>query len=305
MKKILNEWRKFLKENLEDDLEIGSIVLTAIELGNEKVPTMQKKLRMQKKRAIRVLEDLLSEPDALMTDVYDSDVITKDNLEVYFIIGVIGVPGFKYFESESEFLSRARMVLNKLKNSDFEIPNRIGLNFRDTRIPGPQEPHSGGPGDAGLAIPDVAFDQEDREELDTHISKWVDLHKATWSGDKNRYAKAAKEAIPAVEYFIGLYRRYMPLDSKYINALFDMKSRLINAKPPAPEKTPDLIDMAMQKIKQIQKQIKQKEEEKTGHQNKRDKKKIEIVKKEIQQLELELRAAEREKREIRRRMRGR
>ena len=45
MKKILNEWRKFLKENKKDDLQVAGILLQAMDTGNENVPDMQNELR--------------------------------------------------------------------------------------------------------------------------------------------------------------------------------------------------------------------------------------------------------------------
>jgi hypothetical protein len=305
MKKILNEWKRFLMEGQKDDLEIAGILLQAIEGGNKKAPEMQNKLRMQKQRAIRVLKTVLGDPD-LEGGVFDNDLIWKGDYILHFLISTKGNSNIKYFTDHEEFVSRAQLALGKIEANDFEIPTRIPLDFRQF---GPSRSgdaeHSGGPGDAGLALPSAAFGQIDRVDLDLNIQKWVKLHRAIWSGDKEAYYTAAQDALPAVSFFISLYKRYASHDSKYIEGLIDLHMRMESMEPP-PSKTINpkqaLID-ARDKMKEVQTQIAAKKKEKNN--SSRDRKKHEELTKEVEVLQMSLQVAKAEYREVLRGMRGR
>ncbi len=96
----------------------------------------------------------------------------------------------------------------------------------------------------------------------------------------------------------------MPLDSKYVEALYDLKLRLINKEPPQKAKAPDLMKLARQKIKEIQKQIEVKNNEKKNY-LRTDRKKVKEIEQEIATLQSDLSRAKREKDKIFRSMRGR
>ena len=309
MRKILNEWRRFLKESKEeDDFDIAGIILQALETGNEGAIEMQDKLRVQKQRAIRILKSVLDD-ESLAGEVYETDLIYKRDFVVHFMVSTIGEPGVKYFENQEEFKKRAQMALNLIRSNDFEIPTRIGMDFRNpsgSRFS--DADHSGGPGDAGLALPNDAFSQEDRTDLDANIELWVNFHRAMWSGDEKTYYDAAQKVLPAISHFISLYRKYMPNDSKYIESLEDLQQKIMDESPPAPP-APQTINPrqalkdAKNKIKEIKKQIETKKKERRGYSQ--DKKKSEEFSKQILELEWLLKMAKTEKDEILGSRRGR
>ncbi len=239
MKTILNEWKRFLKETREDDLYIAGIILQALVTGNVDAPLMQKELQKQSERAIRTLKGVLKDPE-LEYDVYDTDTIYKGNRELHFLIGVPGSgKGYQYFESEEEFRSRAEQLLSLLREKQYVMPERIPLDYRrSAQRQGSEVYHSGGPGDAGLALPNAAFEKEDREELDANIVKWVDYHKSLWEGDPMEAYKSSQAVIPALEYFVKLYSRYDPYEEKYREALRSLIDTLRGAsKPEVPGKS--------------------------------------------------------------------
>ncbi len=223
MKKILNEWKRFLKESRQDDLYIAGIILQALTTGNVDAPTMQKELQKQSERAIRTLEGVLVDPE-LEYNVYDADTIYKRDRELHFLIGVSGSgKGYQYFESEEEFRRRAEQLLGLLKKKQYVMPERTPLDYRRSTLrQGSEVYHSGGPGDAGLALPSAAFEKEDREELDANIVKWVDYHKSLWEGDPMKVYESSQAVIPALEYFAKLYLKYDRWEGKYRDALYSL-----------------------------------------------------------------------------------
>ena len=305
MRKILNEWRRFLKESTGDDKEVAGIILQALETGNEGAEEMQKKLSAQKQRAIRILNSVLGD-EHLEGGAYETDSIYKRNFDVHFMVSTVGESGWKYFESQEEFRDRVQLVLNKIESGDFRIPTRISMDFRNPTQPRFSDAdHSGGPGDAGLALPNDAFDQEDRADLDANIELWVNFHKALWSGDEKDYYSAGQEVLPAMGFFISLYRKYMPDDIKYIESLEDLRQKIMDKEPPAPKTINPrqaLID-AKNKMKEIEKQIESKKKEKNNSSG--DRKKYEELTKEAELLQVDLQTAKVEYRKILRSMRGR
>ena len=306
MRKILNEWKKFLKESKEeDDLYIAGIVLQALETGNEGAIEMQDKLRAQKKRTSRILKSILDDPE-LEGNVFDNELIWKGNRILHFLISVKNDSNVKYFVDHEEFKARVKQMLNKVEADDFEIPTRTSLDFRNpsgSRFS--DADHSGGPGDAGLALPNDAFSQEDRTDLDANIKLWANFHQALWKGDEETYYDAAQEVLPAISFFISLYREYMPDDIKYIDSLEDLRQKIMDKEPPAPKTINPrqaLID-AKNKMKEIKNQIEAKKKERKGYIQ--DKKKYEEFSNSILELEGLLKVARVEKDEAIRSMRGR
>ena len=197
-------------------------------------------------------------------------------------------------------------MLNKVEADDFEIPTRTSLDFRNpsgSRFS--DADHSGGPGDAGLALPNDAFSQEDRTDLDANIKLWANFHQALWKGDEETYYDAAQEVLPAISHFISLYKEYMPNDTKYIESLEDLRQKIMDEEPPAPKTINPrqaLID-AKNKMKEIKNQIEAKKKERKGYIQ--DKKKYEEFSNSILELEGLLKVARVEKDEAIRSMRGR
>ena len=306
MRKILNEWRRFLKESKEeDDFDIAGIILQALETGNEGAIEMQDKLRVQKQRAIRILKSVLGD-EHLEGGAYETDSIYKRNFDVHFMVSTVGESGWKYFESQEEFRDRVQLVLNKIESGDFIIPTRTSLDFRNpSGARFSDADHSGGPGDAGLALPNDAFSQEDRTDLDANIKLWANFHQALWKGDEETYYDAAQKVLPAISFFISLYREYMPNDTKYIESLEDLRQKIMDEEPPAPKiinPRQALVD-AKNKMKEIKNQIEAKKKERKGYIQ--DKKKYEEFSNSILELEGLLKVARVEKDEAIRSMRGR
>ena len=306
MRKILNEWRRFLKESKEeDDFDIAGIILQALETGNEGAIEMQDKLRVQKQRVIRILKSVLDDPE-LEGSVLDNELRWRGDKVLHFLVSTKGDSSVKYFADHKEFEGRLRQMLDKVEADDFEIPTRTPLDFRNpsgSRFS--DADHSGGPGDAGLALPKDAFNLEDSADLNTNIELWVNFHRAMWSGDEEAYYVAAQEVLPAISHFISLYREYMPDDIKYIESLEDLQQRIVN-KEPLPPKTINprqALKDAKDKIKEIKKQIETKKKERRS--NVQDNKKYEEFSKSILELEGLLKTAKTEKDEILRSMRGR
>jgi hypothetical protein len=256
MRKILNEWRRFLKESKEeDDFDIAGIILQALETGNEGAIEMQDKLRVQKQRAIRILKSVLDD-ESLAGEVYETDLIYKRDFVVHFMVSTIGEPGVKYFKNQEEFKERAQMALNLIRSNDFEIPTRTSLDFRN--LSGSRfsdADHSGGPGDAGLALPNDAFSQEDRSVLDNYIQKWVNFHVAMWGGDEQLIYKTSQELPEALEYFVYLYREYMPHDEKYIHKLKDLSHVLSQTPEPTQEPTRDPYQVAKEEVARLKQEF--------------------------------------------------
>ena len=257
MKKILNEWRKFIKENQEDDLEVAGILLQAIETGNSKVPEMQNRLRLQKQRAIRILQAVLGD-ESLAGEVYETDLIYKRDFVVHFMVSTIGESGVKYFDSQKEFKERVQMALNLIKSDVFIIPTRVGMDFRHHTSPRSSDAeHSGGPGDAGLELPEAAFKEEPREILDNNIQKWINFHRALWEGEEVAVYKAGQELIPALRYFIGLYKDHLPHDEKYVDKLEELFLILSMKEPKGPTAQPEKSEyqVTKEKVEELRKAV--------------------------------------------------
>jgi len=148
MRKILNEWRRFLKESTMDDKEIASSILAVIDPESISTPEPTEFLRINKQRAIRVIRDFLeTESSSIFSVSPNRDVVRVGKAQHYF--------------PERDFLDRLGGALNILEdpNSQFnfsQFNRETRLSDREYHGKYGRKDHSGGATDTGFVVPKSA-----------------------------------------------------------------------------------------------------------------------------------------------------
>ena len=221
MKKILNEWRAFLKESSEkDDIKVATRVTAAIAPMSLASDEGNNFLRANKERAKRIISGYLNkDPHALRLFALNpaEDMVTVGGRNYEF-------PSYDFYERMQEAF---KILDDPSSGYDFSYFNEE-QDFSDNPNPGAygEKEHSGGAGEAGLALPNRAFEEEPRDVLDLNIKRWLSFYSALWTGDPEQIRQSRLGVIPALEYFISLYRMYMPYDEKYIDKLGELANKL-------------------------------------------------------------------------------
>lgn len=249
MKKILSEWRKFLKESsLEDDILTAKKLAFAIDATHIANDEVNNWLRANKKRAQRIIEDYLQGDESIFEVFPTEDAVRIDNTNYFF--------PYKDFDARMyaalEILTDPNLEINfsqfnaPERMSKFEKPGKYGL-----------KDHGGGPSDVGLALPSKAFEMEDRSTLDLNIEKWVNFYKALFEGDQAKIYEATLAVQSAVSYFLALYRSYAPYDEKYIESLTILLEKVTDIREPEPEKSVEKseYEVAMEEVESLKRTI--------------------------------------------------
>ena len=249
MKKILNEWRKFLKESsLEDDILTAQKLAFAIDTTHIAGDETNNWLRANKKRAQRIIEDYLQGDQSVF--------------EVFPTEDAVRVGDSNYFFPKKDFDSRMHTALEILTDPNLEIDfsqfNALE-KMSDVEKPGKYglKDHGGGPSDVGLALPSKAFELEDRARLDLNIKKWVNFHRALFGGDQRKIYEATMAVQPAILYFLDLYKAHAPFDEKYIESLLFLLEQVSNVAEPAPEPSAEKseYEVAMEEVESLKRTI--------------------------------------------------
>ena len=107
MKKILNEWRRFLKEDKEDDIRVASRVLAAISPSGRTSKEVEGFLRSNKQRAIRIIRDLIGGSEEIISVSPNEDVAKAGKSQYYF--------------PEKDLFSRLTAALDILEDPRYEF----------------------------------------------------------------------------------------------------------------------------------------------------------------------------------------
>ncbi len=251
MKKILNEWRRFIQESSErDDIEVARRIVAALAPMSLATDETSGFLRANKKRAARIIRSYL----------YAEEVSSPIALNPPG--DLVSVGGAQYEFPSKDFEERMIAALDIFEDPtvafDFSAFNRKE-GISDDPNPGMhgEKEHSGGAGEAGLALPNKAFEEEPRAILDPNIKRWVRFHKALWSGDDEEVRQSKLEVIPALEYFISLYRMYKPFDEKYISKLQELAYELDSStsRDPIKKDTKSEYEIAKEELEALKKLV--------------------------------------------------
>jgi hypothetical protein len=165
-------------------------------------------------------------------------------------------PGYDFEERLQEAF---KILDDPSQGYDFSSFNDDSGLFSDNPNPGiyGEKEHSGGAGEAGLALPNDAFKEQDRKILDMNIKRWLNFYSALWSGDAEWTRQASLDVLPALDYFIFLYSKYMPLDEKYINKLKDLAQSLDGSTSREPIKgdSKSEYEMAKEELESLKKMV--------------------------------------------------
>ena len=204
MRKILNEWKRFLKESTIDDKEVAGSILAVIDPESISTPQPTEFLRINKQRAIRVIRDFLDNQSSSIFSVSPNrDVVRVGKAQHYF--------------PERDFLDRLGGALSILEdpNSQFnfsQFNRKTKLSDREHQGKFGRKDHSGGAGDAGFVVPKgVSYD-----EIQTfvgHINDYKSsyLYKGEdYSMTTMEYKKSLESLISAYDVLIDIWDRYSP-----------------------------------------------------------------------------------------------
>ena len=249
MKKILNEWRKFLKESsLEDDILTAKKLAFAIDTTHIVNDEINNWLRANKKRAQRIIEDYLQGDESIFKMFPTEDAVRVDNTNYFF----------PYRDFDARMYAALEILTDP--NSEIDFSQFNGLE-RTSRIEKPGKyglkDHGGGASDVGLALPSKAFELEDRTTLDLNIKKWVNFYRALFGGDQRKIYEATMAVQSAVSYFLKLYRSYAPYDEKYIESLMILLEKVKDVREPETEKSVEKseYEVALEEVESLKKVI--------------------------------------------------
>ena len=208
MKKILNEWKNFLKESTEDDKQIAASVLSTIDPGSISTQESTDFLRINKKRAIRVIRSYLDGDESIFSVSPNQKVVRVGKNQHYF--------------PKADFFSRLAGILEILEDprSEFNFSMFDGsVGLRDSPYPGKYGPkdHSGGATDTGIVVPDEATDEE-KASIVADINKYKSyyMYKPEDHVISSRdYEESLNHLVAAYEGLYGLWMEYSPLDPEF------------------------------------------------------------------------------------------
>ena len=217
MRKILNEWRRFLKESTMDDKEIASSILAVIDPESISSPEPTEFLRINKQRAIRVIRDFLeTESSSIFSVSPNHDVVRVGKSQHYF--------------PERDFLDRLGGALSILEdpNSQFnfsQFNRKTRLSDRENQGKYGRKDHSGGATDTGFAVPESAS-YDDIQAFVGLINdyKGAYLYKGEdYSMTTAEYKKSLESLIPAYDILVSMWYEHSP-DSPEIERIKAAKS---------------------------------------------------------------------------------
>ena len=193
MKKILNEWKKFLKESEEeDDKEVAAQLLAAIDPMSKSTKQSTDFLRLNKKRVIRVLRNFFDSVGPSVFSVAPSqDVVRVGKKQHYF--------------PAKDFLERLSIALEILEDPRSEF-NFSQFN-RETQSPnspyqgkyGPKD-HAGGATDTGFVVPFSGKDEQIEQ-----IVKLINNYKSYYQGKGEDYVIASVDYDKSLQSLLGAY----------------------------------------------------------------------------------------------------
>ena len=208
MKKILNEWKNFIKESKEDDKEIASSVLSMIDPNSIATQEATDYLRLNKKRAARVIRSYLDGDESVFSVSPREDVVKVGKNQHYF--------------PKKDFFSRLGGILEILEDprSEFDFSMFDGsVEPRDSPYPGKYGPkdHAGGATDTGIVVPDKATDEE-KAPIVANINKYKSyyMYKAEDHVISSiDYEKSLNHLVAAYEGLYSLWMEYSPMDPEF------------------------------------------------------------------------------------------
>ena len=315
MKKILTEWRTFLKEGKEeDDLKVANTFVNALASGTDK--DTQEEIRKQKQRILRIIDEFLFS---------DKHFIVSPNEDV-----VQTLNGKQYYFPRRDFVKRIEVAKELISDGDYDLSrfSKPPTQLTDEPVNYDDYQHSGGPADTGLRIPEAAFEKEPRGQLDKYFQLWTDYYRGFEKKGTTPQEKldASKAGLEAVNYFIHLYDTHTsksrkggpeyPLtpDDPYFYDLVSLRDfidnqiqqfqEMVDQEPPPVEKSP--LELATEEVARLKAIW-----EKTGALSRQlpnspdHKKQIEQAKKDLPAAKKAFRDAKTAMRMIARSMRGR
>lgn len=222
MKRILNEWRNFIKESKEDDKQIASSVLSMIDPDSIATKEATDYLRINKKRAARVIRSYLDGDESIFSVSPRQDVVRVGKNQHYF--------------PKKDFFSRLGGILEILEDprSKFDFSLFDGsVEPRDSPYPGKYGPkdHAGGATDTGIVVPDEATDEEKAPIVaDINRYKSYYMYKPEDHVMSSRdYEESLNYLVAAYEGLYNLWMEYSPLDPEFEKVKSSLNSA-INAR---------------------------------------------------------------------------
>ena len=210
MKKILNEWRRFLRESeTEDDKTVARAIMGAIDPSSINTPESTEFLRRNKMRAARLIRNLLDGDESVFS-VSPNETVVK-------------VGSAQYQFDRHDFYSRLTGALEILEDSrtkfDFSMFNARPEQLRTTPYPGKYGPkdHAGGATDTGIVIPDEATDDE-IAQIVADINKYKSYYMYKSEDhiiSSQDYEESLNHLVAAYEGLYHLWMEYSPLDSEF------------------------------------------------------------------------------------------
>ena len=237
MKKILKEWRSFLKEahtsgvtnwsriksqiGKDDDQFIADVVALVANHGG--TPEMGKYLIANVKRALRIIDEFLS---------------VGSHYEIIDDFEVNGSPDLSLeFDSSKDFAHRLEVLSQLLNSRDFNFelfdsPQSFEgyYNPKDVK-------HSGGASDTGLEMPKGATD----EEIKPIVDAFNDYKSFYQNRDSQLSSKDYRDSLhllkKGIDKFIKVWRQY-DKGSPYIEKLIDLDASIDASLMQGIEKSP-------------------------------------------------------------------
>jgi hypothetical protein len=261
MKKIINEWKSFLKEDkAQDDIKVANTFVNALSAGtNEET---QEEIRKQKKRILRIIDEFLASEKHFELSPEGDVARTMDGKQYYF--------------PKKDFIRRLEVAQELISDGDYDLSrfSKPPTQLTDDPVVYDDYKHSGGPADTGFRIPEKAYEMEKPEDLNKHFQLWTNYSRGFEKKGSTPQEKlqASKDGLEAVKYFLHLYDKHTsksrkggpeyPLtpDDPYYYDLDILKSAIENQieqftkmvdkmpkpKPPPPKPDPDLQAQADQ-----------------------------------------------------------
>lgn len=207
MKKILNEWKKFLKEAVvEDARTVGSRVLAVIDPKSIPTPESKKYLRTHKLKAIALIRDFLFNGNKQVFSIPDHQKSAK----------AVGSSRQHYFP-DADINSRLEGMLDILEDarSDFDF-SQFSEEEKMSRseIPGKygMKDHAGGASDTGFAVPKHAS----ADEIQIFVDYMNDYKSSYMYKEEDyvmpsmEYKRSLETLLKAYDMLLGMWNKHEP-----------------------------------------------------------------------------------------------